>query len=82
MSPGLRPLNFGTLPAVATLRIVAKFEGLPAGVTSVEELHRELQTLLRHGEMATLRVLLERIGFEWTNPVTATLEAALKGAAS
>lgn len=64
----LRPLIFPTLPTVATLAVVAKHEGLPAGATSVEELHRELQAMLRRGELTQLRVLLERIGFEWQGP--------------
>lgn len=65
--PGLRPLMFGTLPTAATLRIVEKYEGKVNGM-GAEALHRELQAMLRRGEMAALRVLLERIGFEWGQP--------------
>jgi len=63
--PGLRRLNYGVLPTRQALNLVCRFEGLPAGVTSVDELHREMRSLLARGELAALRVLLARVGFEW-----------------
>lgn len=73
--PGLRRINHGTLPSVAYLAIVAKHEGLPLGAKGVEDLHREMQQLLRAGNNAQLRVLLERVGIEWADPLTATVTA-------
>lgn len=73
--PGLRKLNFGTIPTVGYLAIVCRFEGLPAGATSVAHLHREMQQLAHRGEWSTLRVLLARVGLEWNDPATETLKA-------
>lgn len=66
--PGMRRLNFGTLPSLAYLAIVCKHEGLPLGAKGVEDLYREMQQLLRAGNLAQLRVLLERVGIEWAAP--------------
>lgn len=73
--PGLRPLNYGTIPTRAGLGIVCSFEGLPLGVTGVDELHRQMRGMLQRGEMSTLRVLLERVGFAWPDPLAATVAA-------
>jgi hypothetical protein len=71
-APALRPLNFRTLPTLQTLHIVTSFEGVPAGFSSVHELHDEMKNLLRIGQLDALRRLLGRTGFEW-RPVVPTL---------
>lgn len=73
--PGLRTINFGTLPTISYLAIVVEHEGLPAGATSVEHLYTEMHGLRDRGDFAALRVLLERVGLQWNDPLEATVAA-------
>lgn len=78
--PGLRRINYGTLPSRQYLAVVCAYEGLPIGATSVDDLLRTMRQMLQGGEVSALRLLLERVGLEWPDPMAATAEAHRKAA--
>jgi hypothetical protein len=67
-APGPRLFVWGTLPSREYLNIVCRFEGLPAGANSVDELLHEMRQMLARGQTYALMTLLERVGIAWREP--------------
>jgi hypothetical protein len=65
--PAKRPLNYGTIPLPATLRIIAHVEKWTS--LHPEDVYRTLQQLRDAGEMEKLGLMLGMLGFVWTAKV-------------
>lgn len=81
-APGPRLLSWGTIPERQYLNIVCRLEGMPTGVTSVDELERELRRLRDAGRWSDLRAVLLRLGIDWKDPLAATVVQQRKAALS